>query len=368
MDKQRFISEVGRFKERLRGMVLRAELPEGSVIREDDLRRESGESVRVVRHALRELAREGLLLRRPRVGTLVAGATVGRAVPRLRSVAVLSSMKRAYFSHASFGGKVLLGLENELQAPKNIDFHLKDDAAPGGLDDPPRVDVEGVRRRAQGLIALEANHAATLNTLVAAGIPVVAIDFWDAAGTFDTVAVDHLTAGYLATTHLLRLGHRTIAFAGEMPSEQSTDPTWQDRITGYIRAMAEAGQLQPLVFNIRYRTHRNIPADLPAFHTQHRPTAYVLCSTNSTPYFLEALRSMNLRCPRDVSIACADGSLIEAPDGMRLSRIRVDYEDLGEGAARLLEARLAHKNHPPVRAVLAVQFDAGDSSRATSAT
>lgn len=362
-----FQAEVQRYKDQLRAMIVRAELAEGAVLNEDALRREAGESVRVVRHALIELAREGLLVRRPRVGTIVAGTVAGRAAPKLRSVAVLSSLKQSALTQRSFLARVVHGIRAELTPPKQIHLYMRaEDEIVGGVDDPPRVEAAQLRGHTQGVIAVEANHAPALNELVAASLPVVAVDFAPRGAAFDAVCVDHIHAGYLATEHLLRLGHRRIAFAGELPVAASTDPTWQDRLTGYLRAMAEAGDLNaaPSLFGIRYRSMKYIAAELPGFHHTRQPTAYVLCASNSADLLIATLQRLGLRCPQDVSIACADGMVVETTQGLKLSRIRVDYEDLGENAVRLLEARLAHKHHPPVIAPLPVQFEAGESSRA----
>lgn len=362
-----FQTEVQRYKDQLRAMIVRAELAEGAVLNEDALRREAGESVRVVRHALIALAREGLLVRRPRVGTIVAGTAAGRAAPKLRSVAVLSSLKQSALTQRSFSARVVHGIRAELTPPKQIHLYMRaENEQIGGVDDPPRVEAAQLRGHAQGIIAIEANHAPALNELVAAGLPVVAVDFAPRAAAFDAVCVDHVHAGYLATEHLLRLGHRRIAFAGELPVAASTDPTWQDRLTGYLRAMAEAGDVNasPSIFGIRYRSTKYIATDLPGFHTVRQPTAYVLCSSNTVSPIVAALEALGAHCPRDISLACADGMAVETTQGVKLSRIRVDYEDLGENAVRLLEARLAHKHHPPVTAPLPVQFEAGESSRA----
>lgn len=362
-----FASQVQATKERMRGLVFRGELPEGTVVREDDLRRELGESVRVVRQALRELAREGFLIRKPRVGTVVGGAaSAGRLLPRMRSVGILTGYRESALKTDLFMARVAYGIEKSLLAPRQVTIFAQTSASTGGVDDPPRLEPDEAKRRVQGVIALEANHTPSLNQLVAAGLPVVAVDYYDPAGAFDVSAVDHQGAGYAAAAHLLRLGHRRIAFAGEGPRAGSSDPTWQDRLLGYLRAMAESGHLhaQPLVFDIRFRTHRHIPAELPDWHRAHTPSAYVLCSSRSAPFVLEALGALGLRCPHDISLACADGTLVEAPGRLRLSRLRVDYEDLGEYAVRLLNARLACKDAPPVRAILPVDFEVGDSSRA----
>ncbi len=362
-----YSEDIRKFKDELRSMIARSELVEGTVLNEDDLRRESGQSVRVVRNALCELASEGWLLRRPRVGTVVLGPTKNRAAPKLRSVGILSCLIRSALNSENFLTTVLRGVRKELRPPKQLHFFMHEaDERVSGLDDPPRVEAAKLRSQVQGVISIEANSATTLNEMARGGLPVVAVDFAPRNATFDAVCVDHIHAGYLATEHLLRLGHRRIAFAGEQPLSYSTDPTWQERLTGYLRAMAEAGDLNvsPKIFTIRLRSaHPHIAEDLPGFHAQVKPTAYVLADSSSAPYMIQTLKQLGLQVPADISLACATGVLSVPPQGIDLSRVRVDYDGLGENAVRLIEARLAYKTHPPVVAYMPVFFESGGSSQ-----
>jgi LacI family transcriptional regulator len=54
---------------------------------------------------------------------------------------------------------------------------------------------------------------------------------------FDSISVDSIRGAYLATKHLLELGHRRV---GVIAASESSKPI-QDRVTGYSMAMYEAG-------------------------------------------------------------------------------------------------------------------------------
>src|SRR3546814_7232217 len=58
----------------------------------------------------------------------------------------------------------------------------------------------------------------------------------------DLVRIDHELGAYLATRHLLELGHRDIAFIGG-PADTSEA---QMRLAGYCRALKEAGSELPV--------------------------------------------------------------------------------------------------------------------------
>lgn len=314
-----FSEQVQGVKDRLRAAIFRGELAAGSLVREEDLRRESGASVRAVRQALTDLSREGLIDRRRHVGTFV-------------------------------GKKRLAGKESGLP---RISAHV---------GEAPALNLEGQAADIQGVIALEANHQAFLDGLVRAGRCVVAVDFCSARMTFDAVAVDHQEAGRQATEHLLAVGHRRIAFVGEGPNPHSSDPTWQDRLTGYLRAMAGAGGETPSawILNIRREANR-IAQLLPEFHERRRPTAYVACGGQIAENILQVLNARGCRCPREVSVVACDGELHKAA-GMQLSCVRVDYEEFGRSAVLLLAARLTCRQMPPVRVTLPVEFKPGDTS------
>jgi LacI family transcriptional regulator len=69
----------------------------------------------------------------------------------------------------------------------------------------------------------------------AAALPIVMIDRAVEAGGYDTVRVDDRAMARTAIEHLVRHGHRRIAFVGE----DSTFPTAADRLAGYAEVLAE---------------------------------------------------------------------------------------------------------------------------------
>ena len=362
-----FNRDVQAFKERLRTMIARAELSEGVRIDEPLLRHETGVTVRAARQALSELAREGLIVRKPHVGTFVSGRLPGAAfavLPKLRSVGILSSRSQSFFATSTFGYTIMRGVEASLHAPMHISFFVHAETRPMSLDDLPLTETDTIKRSCQGLLAIEANHASRLNEIAGNGVAVVAIDFNAPGAAFDAVEVDHFSAGYQTTRHLIALGHRRIAFIGEAAMPESTDPTWQSRLSGYIRAMLEAGLevSQETILGMG-RSDRRIPALLPPFHQRCQPTAYVLCSGSLAPIASRTLSELGLNVPADISFAAADSSLLDL-NAVPLSQARVDYELLGRSAIRLLASRLACKAMPPLHVTQPVGFVPGATSRA----
>ncbi|MCW8131699.1 MAG: substrate-binding domain-containing protein, partial [Planctomycetota bacterium] len=362
-----FAAQVQFVKENVRARIIRAELAEGARIDAPELRRATGSTVRAVRRALKELAHEGILSRRQRLGTFVAGG-VARAgtspLPPVRAIGILTSLHRATLERNKFARDTLDGIAFGLTKPMRIEFCAHESGPTRSINSLPNADAEVLRSLVQGVIAIEANDAGRLNDLARAGLPVVAIDFHDLDAAFDSVHAGHEDAGFQAAAHLIALGHRRIAFVGERCNPQSTDPTWQQRMTGYLRAMAWAGgeTPRPLVLG-GPRDTTSLRRFLPEFHARHRPTAYVLASAGWAADLLAELGRLGLACPRDVSLACCDfGS--ERVGELALSHARADYERAGRLAVQLVASRLACRAMPPVRATIPFRFVPGESSRA----
>ncbi|GMV81761.1 MAG: hypothetical protein AMXMBFR7_29450 [Planctomycetota bacterium] len=358
-------NQIRACKEHLRTLIARAELPEGAPLDEVDLRRETGATVRAVRAALSELAREGVIVRKRHVGTFVAGHLPEAhfpVLPKLRSVGILTSRGQGYFTSSEYGIGILRGIELALHQPAQVTFFTHGERKMG-LDDLPPVDVADMRRACQGVVAVEATHSGQLNEF-ARGVPLVAVDFAPAAAAFDAVEIDHFQAGYLAARHLLALGHRRVAYIGEGPLPESTDPSWQQRLNGYIRALVEAGLPAgpDLILDVR-RSVPMVQSLLPEFHRRVRPGAYVVANCGFVEPIVRVLSGLGVAVPNQVSLAAADSSNLKA-GALEISQVRADYEMLGRQALRLLAARMACKAMPPVKRVQPVTFQPAQTSAA----
>ena len=351
-------------RELVQQRIFRGEWPEGFRIDEEALRRENNATVRAVRSALQELTESGLLSRKQRLGTFVARKTKPGSVQQpVAKVSIVTSLLGVELTSNPYFKAVATGIRQSLSPAAEIIIHSNHGSSSFDIQSLPPLQYAALREESQGLIAVEANNMSSLNQLVGAEIPVVSVDFGPSGALFDSVCVDHERAGYLATEHLLSLGHRTVAFIGERPNFKSSDPTWQERATGYLRAMAEKSNMgfQKWWLNIG-RSEENIQVVLPEFHRSVKPTAYVLCAGNLLPTTLKVLQEMGLSCPKDVSLASADGSAASMKE-LQISHVQVEYEELGRMAVRMLSARLFNRSMLAVNATLSVDFKPGHSSR-----
>src|SRR5689334_10968810 len=78
--------------------------------------------------------------------------------------------------------------------------------------------------------------------LVEAGIPFVTLSDV-CTGELNCISPDNIRGGYLATQHLLELGHRRIAYIGDEFPNAYGFPTSELRYKGYVSALKEYGAL-----------------------------------------------------------------------------------------------------------------------------
>ena len=130
-----------------------------------------------------------------------------------------------------------------------------------------RTDVfRSVIGRVDGLLSISlAPPKAELRRLAAAGIPVVLVDqAHDGVPTVDPSTTSR--GGRLATKHLLELGHRRIAFAGDTVDGVHGASASSRRCVGYQRALGDAGvPVRPDLVRLRP-------------HGRERPRSRATCS------------------------------------------------------------------------------------------
>ena len=202
-----------------------------------------------------------------------------------------------------------------------------------------RTDVfRSVIGRVDGLLSISlAPDKAELRRLAAAGIPVVLVD--QAHDSIPSVTVDDVEGGRLATQHLLELGHRWIAFAGDTVDGVHGDSASSRRCLGYQRALDEAGlPVRPDLVKLRPhgREAAGIACDLIALASP--PTAVFAASDLQALAMLDALEALGKRVPNDLSVVGFDD--VELARYAGLTTVAQPLEDSGTRGAELLLSAL----------------------------
>jgi DNA-binding LacI/PurR family transcriptional regulator len=168
--------------------------------------------------------------------------------------------------------------------------------------------VEMLRsKRVDGVIVTSSRIGALyLEHLERIGAPIVLINNHnESSGRYTfTVTVDNRHGGYLATEHLVQLGHRRIAYV-TAPADHSSD---LDRMAGYRQALI-AGGIEPdpaLIVPGNGRADGGEQA-LPALIELSEPPSAVFCYNDMTAIgLMHAARQVGLSVPGDMAVVGFD--------------------------------------------------------------
>jgi LacI family transcriptional regulator len=172
-----------------------------------------------------------------------------------------------------------------------------------------------------------------------------------------SVVVDDVLGGYLATKHLIDLGHRKIAYISDVLDNPFRFVSMRERRDGYLKALAE-GDIPPLAELRKEGPHGREQARrmaLELLDMPDRPTAVFAGSDTQAIGVLDAAKQLGIRVPDQLSVIGYDG--IRDAEYVNLTTIEQPlYESGVEGARILLEALREGSTHPdkatlPIRLV-----------------
>ncbi len=174
----------------------------------------------------------------------------------------------------------------------------------------------------------------------------------------DCVSADDFTCGKQATEHLLRLGHKQIAFV-DYTVPNPCGNTLHDRFKGYAAAMGSAG-LMPRRIGGRIKTPRENRIDKSRkwLSRRDRPTAVVCLFESSALPVMEAAFISGLSVPADLSlITFADEPLTST--GIHITSMQTPFYEIGKSSVAMLVRKLAQPDIAQPSEVLPFTLDQG---------
>lgn len=222
-------------------------------------------------------------------------------------------------------------------------------------DDDPRKQTSYIRvlmeKQVDGLIITPSGADEDLGDLLSsARKPLLILDREVENIEADFVTVDHELGGYLATNHLIELGHRHIAcIAG--PSHLS--PAIQ-RLAGYRRALSSAN-LQLDADNVvtsGFTSASGYTAMQRLLAMNPKPTAVFACNDLTALGAICAATNAGLSLPKDLSIVGFDDIELAAFTSPPLTTVAQPKYQLGALAAGMLIDRIAQRREQPQRKIL----------------
>lgn len=207
------------------------------------------------------------------------------------------------------------------------------------------------KKQVDGIIFVAAgDQADSLDFLLRQNMPVVMIDRNVPNVEVDAVLPDHQLGGFLATQHLLSLGHERIAcIAG--PS--SITPS-AERITGYRNALEQAGVRydESLVIRGDYHAQSGMDITNSLLKMDPRPTAIFALNDLMALGALRAAAEAGCRVPRDLAVVGYDDLELSQFTNPPLTTIAQPKNEIGKQAVNLLVSRMFQKERAPSRLVL----------------
>ncbi|MDO1583389.1 LacI family DNA-binding transcriptional regulator [Rhizobium oryzicola] len=198
-----------------------------------------------------------------------------------------------------------------------------------------------LRRGVDGLILSTAREGDTLtDELVDRGVPFVLALRTD--GKCRSSIGDDALGGYLATRHLIDLGHRRIGLIAGPRHASSA----RGRVSGYENAMAEAGLeirpewIKPSTFGIE----SGADAARKLMLIPDRPTAIFAVNDNTAIGAMSALLRLGLSVPNDVSLVGYNDIPIVSHLPTPLTSVKIPFDQIATAAFELLAAETVSSN------------------------
>jgi LacI family transcriptional regulator len=189
-------------------------------------------------------------------------------------------------------------------------------------------------RRVDGVVLACCSGSMAYTMTTGSRFPIVFVDRLPRMGTQFTISSDNLQAGYLATRHLIDLGHKRIAMlAGDLALS-----THHERLEGFRKAMQESH----LPIRGEYMADGGMQIEDGRIACSHffdlaEPPTALLASSNRLLFgVLQALDERGIRIPTQVSLIAFDDHVWNRYFNPSLTAISQSSFEMGKRAFELL--------------------------------
>jgi LacI family transcriptional regulator len=286
-----------------------------------------------------EETRQRVLLTAKRLGYVPNAAAQALASKRSRSIALVIVRRPYQVATDSFLTQMLNGMVSAVQT---YQLRLLIDIIEPEHQEKAYLELARANRVDGLILAGPSNDDAALQTLVEHNFPTVLIgELPDAP--FASIDVDNRAAVAKAVAHLIRLGHRRIAFITNAPISYGAA---RERLLGYKDALELAG----LAFDeylVRYGDfdpesgYRQMKSLLTI---SPRPDSVFIASDVVAIGALAAMHDVGLRIPEDIAVVGYDDILIAPYLHPPLTTVHLPAGELGFSAVEMLVQLIRQEN------------------------
>ncbi len=306
--------------------------PNDRFLSETELGNKFGFSRQTVRRALEVLEQQGYISRIQGSGTYISSSKPHPPAmdrDRSRTVGIVST----YLDNYIFPS-IVRGIEGVLSSDG---YAVQLASTNNSVETEARSLQLMMDRRVDGLIivptrsALPCINLDLYNTIIQRGIPVVFIDSFYPELSIPYVTLDDEMAGYIATQHLISLGHRNIAGIFSHINRQG-----HLRYLGYARALKEHGipVQEERIFWYSKESLQQMLHGNELLECLTKCTAAACFNDHMALMLIDYLRQNGRSIPEDLSVVGIDNS--EPAKITSLTSVIHPSVELGEAAARLL--------------------------------
>jgi len=353
----KIVSKTQQVKDYLGKNILSGRLKSGDcILSEDKLAKKLGVSTITVRRALSELNNEGLISRIQGKGTFVRHQETRK---KYRIGVIVFNSENVYFS------KIVRGITD---AAKEYGCYLVSGNTERKIDK-EKLHLKEIMPEVDGILIApaldEKGNSPGIESLIAKRFPFCAFSHSPSSLNIKKihyVVSDNLQGGYLATKHLISLGHQKIVFLTHR--EDQNNPVFQDRFRGYKKALSEEGI--PFRKSFVLATTSYIAQDKydesgyrvvdKILQMKERPTAVFAINDAVAISLLSVLRGENVKVPGDIAICGFDDIDLAGQWGIELTTIVQPTYRMGRKAVEILIGECKGTIETPQHIVLPVEL------------
>ena len=204
----------------------------------------------------------------------------------------------------------------------------------------------------------------TMNMLLEDRFPLVVIGRDIPDERVSTVVPDYNGGSYLATQHLIDLGHRRIAFTTR-PELGSAN---EAHLNGHLDALRDAGIVpdEELFVETRLQPESGVKAAERLMMLPEVPTAIRAFHDLIAVDIVNALQRQGFRVPQDVSVIGFDGLRARFTTLPHITTLKQPLEYIGRRVTEIIHDQIANPDSPPIKEVVPVEFDLRGSTGVVS--
>lgn len=239
----------------------------------------------------------------------------------------------------SFFGDILQGIQD---AAMEAGFSLLVYTNESSQEQDKRILTELRARQVDGIIYTPSPWPENVLEVIEAGVPVVQLGFAHNQVRAPYVAVDHIQGAYMATKHLIQLGHTRIAHL----AASRYDTHGLNRLLGYQMALRNHGLKvdEELIIEGNYTWMDGYTGAKKILATAKDVTAVFACSDYAAVGAMRAFKEAGIRVPDDIAIVGYDDLSFSAWLPVSLTTVAQPKQEIGQAAVQSLLALMEGEN------------------------